>query len=237
VGGGGREVPPIPIWLKCRTALPARQRHQQPLATAIVVYHGRWPWRIPRSLAGMVASDTSASASGPDSHYFLLDIHRTPADHLPALPWLRAAFLIWTFDRRLVRDPKAHLVELARMTLAFGVDDLIAMVYYLIHEFERDDGSLLREVLAEVMPGQEERIMQTAGELLVAQGKAEGLIIGEANGQRNMLLRLLRRRFGEVRSDVVERVRAAGIDQLDEWSERFVDVMALEDVFGADRRH
>jgi len=51
------------------------------------------------------------------------------------------------------------------------------------------------------------------------------------------LLRLLQRRFGEVRGEVAERIRTADITQLDDWSERILDAKTLEDVFGVNRRH
>jgi len=65
----------------------------------------------------------------------------------------------------------------------------------------------------------------------LAEGKAEGLAEGEQKGRAEMLLRLLRRRFGTVPVAVVEQVQAAGIDHLDEWSENVLDAATLEDVF------
>ena len=52
-----------------------------------------------------------------------------------------------------------------------------------------------------------------------------------------MLLRLLRRRFQSLPSEVEDRVRTADSDHLDEWTDRFLDARTLSDVFGVDRRH
>ncbi len=68
-----------------------------------------------------------------------------------------------------------------------------------------------------------------------AEGRAEGEMKGRVEGRAEMLLRQFRRKFGEVPAAAVERVRGAGIDQLDEWSERFVDAATLDDVFSDDR--
>ncbi|CAK0778881.1 hypothetical protein WCLP8_840003 [uncultured Gammaproteobacteria bacterium] len=70
-----------------------------------------------------------------------------------------------------------------------------------------------------------------------AEGKAEGKAEGETVGKANMLLRLLCRRFKTVPPDVERRGRAADIDHLDEWSDRFVDARELVDVFGTDQPH
>jgi len=67
------------------------------------------------------------------------------------------------------------------------------------------------------------------GDQLVARGRAAG--------RAEMLLRQFRRRFGELRGDVVQQVHAASIDQLDDWSERILDAKTLNDVLGADWRH
>ncbi|CAK0768435.1 transposase [uncultured Gammaproteobacteria bacterium] len=70
-----------------------------------------------------------------------------------------------------------------------------------------------------------------------ALGQAEGKAEGETVGKANTLLRLLRRRFKTLPADIEERVRAASSDQLDEWTDRFVDACELADVFGTDSTH
>ena len=116
---------------------------------------------------------------------------------------------------------------------------------YILFEPNEVEAGILREVLREIMPGQEERIMSIAAEQLkaeafslgmaqgVAQGVAQGEARGEAKGKADILLRLLRRRFPEVPPDIEDRVRAVGSDLLDEWSERILDARTLADVFGA----
>jgi len=99
----------------------------------------------------------------------------------------------------------------------------------------------VREALLRIVPSRTEEFMSSWVQAYIDQGKAGGEAKGEAKGKaegrREMLLRQLRRRFGEVRGDIAERIQAANIDQLDDWSERFVDAMTFEDIFGADRRH
>jgi len=232
----------VRTWIMRRKDLPRRDRLQVPVAAAVVVYQGKWRWRVPLTLPG---SSSAVAACSLRAGYRLIDVLRTAIERLPPLPRLRVAFMIWQFDRKSPGTLKDRLIELARATLALGVDDLTAMVYYLWGETDERDAALLGEVLDEVIPGRREQIMLTVGEQLVAQGRAEGLIKGrtegkaegKAEGRREMLLRLLRRRFGEIRGDVVEQVCKGDIDQLDDWSERFVDARTLEDVFGADRRH
>ncbi|CAK0759169.1 hypothetical protein WCLP8_3020011 [uncultured Gammaproteobacteria bacterium] len=44
-------------------------------------------------------------------------------------------------------------------------------------------------------------------------------------------------RFKVLPSGVEDRVRAAGMDQLDEWIDRILDAQTLDDVFGSEPCH
>ena len=71
----------------------------------------------------------------------------------------------------------------------------------------------------------------------MAEGVGIGEAKGEAKGKADTLHRLLLRRFKSVSSDVEHRIRAADVDQLDEWLDRFVNAKTLDDVFGTEQRH
>lgn len=61
--------------------------------------------------------------------------------------------------------------------------------------------------------------------------------MGEVTGKADTLLRLLRRRFRTLPAAVEDRIRAADIDHLDQWTDRFVDARTLEDIFDPEQRH
>ena len=63
-----------------------------------------------------------------------------------------------------------------------------------------------------------------------AEGRAEGMEQGRAEGERAMLERQLRRRFGAVSPEVVARIGEASTDDLETWSERVLDADTAEDV-------
>ncbi len=80
---------------------------------------------------------------------------------------------------------------------------------------------------------QQQRLRTAEQKALEAEqrGRTEGEAKGKAVGKADMLLRLLHRRYGTVPDEVAVRVKAANADQLDEWSERFLDVAGLDDIF------
>lgn len=70
------------------------------------------------------------------------------------------------------------------------------------------------------------------------QGKAEGLLAGRSEGRlegcNDLLLRQLRKRFGQDIRDirVQKRLRQATPEELEIWAERILDAKTLQDVFG-----
>ena len=56
---------------------------------------------------------------------------------------------------------------------------------------------------------------------------------GKAEGKREMLLLLLRQRFGRIPAAAAERIGSAGIEQLDAWSSQVLVATSLDDVLGA----
>ena len=67
---------------------------------------------------------------------------------------------------------------------------------------------------------------------LIRQLRAEGEAKGRAEGERNLLLRLIEVRFGKVPAEVVDRVHAAGLTELEFWAERVLTAAAIGEIFG-----
>jgi flagellar biosynthesis/type III secretory pathway protein FliH len=62
-------------------------------------------------------------------------------------------------------------------------------------------------------------------------GRQEGLEQGRRQGEAELLLRLLRRKFGSVPRKIQTRLRDAHPEQLLEWGERLLTANSLEEVF------
>jgi hypothetical protein len=63
------------------------------------------------------------------------------------------------------------------------------------------------------------------------KGVLEGEARGEARGRSETLLRLLRRRYGTVPDAIIDRIHAAGNDDLDQWTDAVLDAPSLDAVF------
>ena len=67
-------------------------------------------------------------------------------------------------------------------------------------------------------------------------GRDEGMRQGRVDGERTVLERLLRRRFGRLPPAVADRLHQAAAADLEAWAENVLDARTLDDVFDADAR-
>jgi predicted transposase YdaD len=223
-----------------------------PAILSLVVYHGDDPWTAPTSLAEATDAEPSLYAWIVDFHYVLVDLVRTADQALSADRTLRTGFLILKHGRR-GGDLRRTLRDLGLAAFALGWDDLVALVRYILQEPNETEAGMLREVLAEIVPGQEERIMSIAAEQWkaegiaeglaqgLARGKAEGMVQGEAKGlargKAESLLRLLFRRFGPVPETLRRQVSTADPESLDRWFDCAIDAPSLDAVFDDSTLH
>ena len=67
------------------------------------------------------------------------------------------------------------------------------------------------------------------------QGMQQGMRQGRVEGERAVLERLLRRRFGLLSPEVAERLDQASAADLETWAENVLDAQTLDDVFESSR--
>jgi flagellar biosynthesis/type III secretory pathway protein FliH len=63
------------------------------------------------------------------------------------------------------------------------------------------------------------------------EGKQEGRQEGRQEEAANLLRRLMTRRFGAIKPEVIKRIEAAPCDQIEYWTENIFDATTIDDVF------
>ncbi|UEM01535.1 Rpn family recombination-promoting nuclease/putative transposase [Skermanella rosea] len=202
-----------------------------PLLFPLVVYHGAAEWGVPLSFAEAVdLDDETLRPYLLDFRYSLTDLGRIDDAGLSRQKELRIGLLLLKHGGR-GGDLRQILVEVGRAAAALSTDDLVTLVRYIVSEPNEVEAAMLRDLLREIVPGQEARIMSIAAE----QWKAEGMARGRAEGKAEILLRLLRRRFGEIPQSTFDTVHTASDDELTAWAENILDASSLDAVFHPSR--
>jgi len=111
---------------------------------------------------------------------------------------------------------------------------LLTVLRYIVDVSDTPEQEILTVLERGMLPNAREALMTIAERLRTEgreQGRKEGRKEGREENQRDMLLKLLERRFGALPEPVMERIRGAGIKQLDRWFDRGITARSLRAVF------
>ena len=115
--------------------------------------------------------------------------------------------------------------------------DLLSYIHALIyHERSESEQPKLHEAVEHSVQNAELRqevfeMGKTMADVLMERGRLEGKRKAGVQTRQQTLVRLLRRRFGEVPAGVVSAVEATtDVDQLDTWLDRLVTASTLDEL-------
>lgn len=200
-----------------------------PRIVPAVLYHGDHAWPAPADFAHLVAAHPEEQAGSLDFRFHLTDLTQISDGKLRSTVLDAAALLALLALKHArtatdLRERVIDWVELMNSTARApgGRAALMLVLRYLSITGERIGRDFLHHEIAPrlVDPGAKETAM-TMGEELIAEG--------HDLGQRDLLLKQLRRRFGELPEAVVAQVRAAPSEQIEVWALRILDARSLSE--------
>jgi hypothetical protein len=106
-----------------------------------------------------------------------------------------------------------------------GVEALQMVWRYILLADVRHPPEEVMARLGEAVGKRRKKQVLSAGEILIERGQKEG--------ERKILLRMLRLRFGELSVDVTARIDAAESEQIERWADRVLTAATLDEVLGA----
>lgn len=189
-------------------------------------------WTAPTDLSQLFALSAplrdSLGELVPRMRYVLDDIARTDLAELqkrPLTPAVRVMLFLQqnASGRRDLGVTMLPLVsDLSAMAKAPGGDrDLQAVVTYIMTVGETAPADF--DPLIKLLDPHAKEVIVTTGEMLRAEGKAEG--------EADLLIRQLGRKFGDVPESIIRRVRAAGPDDLHRWADQILTASTFEETF------
>lgn len=212
-----------------------------PPIVPIVVHHGDRSWRAARTVLDLIdldglppAAQKVLSPLQPNLHFLLDDLAAASESELRERSGTllhRLTMLLLQFVRPARDDDPVRLVRRWRDLLAAlwqhpgGRSGMYALFSYLASQLTAAPARLA------AAGAQIHSDARTMGKTIADQLLEQGYQRGRDSGRIELLLRLLRTRFGSVTPDVEQRLRAASPEQIDVVAERLLTAESPADLF------
>jgi predicted transposase YdaD len=198
-----------------------------PAVLPIVLYNGSTRWHAAEDLSSLIQSDPHAlTPYQPRVRYLLLDERHYPDSEMPQ-------------RRNLV----AAVFRLENSRTHADVDAVVGQLMEWLSSAEHQSlrrafGVWIGKVILARFPGMEMSTMDELQEIraeIAERYRVWGEQIkheGHQQGEAQVLLVLLRKRFGALPEAVTIRVKNAPVDQVESWAEELLDAASLDALFG-----
>lgn len=209
-----------------------------PWVVPLVLYHGRQPWRAARDYADLLdLGGTDATGLRlPSFPYLLLDLSHTPEQdlRLDALGLLVTRLLRHAWDGDLWDRLPSWGPVLSQVLREQGLEALHAAFRYITEVSDQRPGPDVRRWIARSLGPEVEDSMKSWAQQEREEGRQEGRKEGQQEGllesRREVLMLMLKRRFGAVSVELEARIRAMDVPQLDRWALALLDAHSLTDL-------
>ena len=203
-----------------------------PAIVPFVLYHGKRKWKVPTEFLALVDAEDEWFPYLLNFPYTVMDVGKIPDMELSRHPQLRAWLLVMKYA--MLEDQQIMVKELLiTMLMGIGDQDFHFIIHYVVEVFQRYDEQTIREIIRRVRPEEEEKMMSMFAQDMIAKGEQRGRQVGRQEEAASMLLKLIRRKFGQTPDWVTEKVKAANLDLIGTWGENVLFANSVEDVFAS----
>jgi len=192
----------------------------------ILVYHGVKPWKISTKFSGLFGDPPEVFKPYlPEFEYHLVDLSLIADDELSSDRRLRAFLTVMKHIQRpdFVQHMDTVLAELRWLKPV----DVIGVLRYVIAKWHSISQAEIDGLMQRLELQGKEEIMAGMYQVLTEEGYKRGLSEGEAD----VLVRFLVRRFGPLPEGLKERIGKADADMIDRWFDQAAEAASLDDVF------
>ena len=228
---------------------------QLPAVLALLVYNGAQEWRIPNEFLALVDADEVLHPWLLNFRFPVVDLGPIPDRKLSGHARLRVGLMALKYG---TRDLKAQMAALDRIVDALieAPELLLPVLLYLLTTFHHMNEEQVRQVVRRVKPEEESAMMsefarkilskdrpewvvavaremlsEDRPEWMVAMMRQEGRQEGRQEEAASMLLKLMRRKFGQTPDWAIEKVSSAGLELIETWGENVLFANSVDEVF------
>ena len=176
----------------------------------------------------------------PSFRHVLVDLARKDSWALSTEVRLRAYLKALKYGRRADLPERLDIVlaearalcreDLNRIVTYFDMGPIPLSSEAFDKALQQVDPERKEEIMGWITQPYVEKAMAQGIAQGMAQGLAEGKAQGRAEGEANSLLRLLAKRFGAIPTHTKQRIFAADLASIQEWSDRAIDAPDVDSV-------
>lgn len=210
----------------------------------IVLYSGSRPWPELGGLAELVEEGTELGALVPAFEPLFLNLGKTTGPELEGkagkFGWLLRVMQEREAGAREFKELLLRVLEqvrqLAEPERGRWLDLLSYLAAFVYNErAEAEHAALLQDIEDSAQTDEQRREIQamkrTAAQALMEQGAEQATRKAAVEVRQQMMLRLLRKKFGKIPAAVVKRIEATNdVSQLESWFDEAVTANALDDL-------
>ncbi|MBF0438205.1 MAG: Rpn family recombination-promoting nuclease/putative transposase [Magnetococcales bacterium] len=206
-----------------------------PAIVPFIFYHGETEWRIPTEFMALVDAEEGWRPFLLNFRFPVFDLGKVPDNQLSRHPRLRAWLIAAKYATRAGKQVwvKKYLIEV----LGDAGEDFPVIMRYIVETYDNYNEPIVREIIHAVRPEEENAMMSQFAQDIIAKGKPDWLNQGHREGRKEgeaaMLLKQMRRKFGQVPDWVPVKIGAADVELIEIWSDNFVFANSVEDVFAS----
>ncbi len=205
-----------------------------PAILPIVLYNGMRRWRAAENIASLIeGAPIGLESYRAQGRYLLIDEGRYADNELAQMRNFAAVLFRLENCRQADKIPQivATLVEWLASSAQDGLSRAFSIWLNRVVLARLSGGRVMGiDKLWERQSMLSERFDEWEAEFL-RRGRQEGRAEGRKEGEAALLLRQLKKRFGELPAAVDTRLRSAQPEQLEEWGERLLNVASLNELF------
>jgi len=217
-----------------------------PAIVPVVLYHGAEPWSASLAFDALLdVPDAVRPALSPHLvrlTYLMDDLSEIPDERLrtramTALGRLVEACFKHARTRADLLEILSGWADVVREVISApnGLEALVLVMRYILLVNDHVEPAALQAFLERVSAPDAKDTIMTAGQRLIEQGIEQGIQQGiqqgVQQGERALLLRQLRKRFGnQVDSDTEQRLATASSEQIAVWAERVLSAATLAEL-------
>lgn len=215
------------------SSLPnATAQRRLPVIIPVVFYHGATPWNVPQQFADTVVDEPALHDYIPHVRYHLVDLSHYRDEQLKGSVIMQTALLVFKYIFRDELPERIQGIFGLLRTLeqhSEGIDYIRALLVYLTQATVSDrlTETQLRAAVTHHLIDQGEQLMMT----IAQEWEQRGIATGELKGEKQLLRRLLIRKFGRLPDEVEQRLHEADTEQLEQWADNVLFAQTLAEVF------